>query len=269
MRFHALLLTQDEERHVPACLASLDAAESIVVVDSGSTDGTLGLLRAHPRTRVLTRTFTDFAQQRNFGLGAFASNAWVLHLDADERLPPALADELRALEPPADVVAYNLASRTFLAGRPVLRATGFPVYQTRLTRAGHFVFEQVGHGQKAPRHHGVLPRLRTPYDHHPFDKGWEAWRLRHEAYARQEAVALCARETRLPLATVLRDPIARRQWLSRRSARLPFRPELVWLYLMFARRGLLDGPPGWEYVRRRWLYERMLRAELQRVVDPR
>jgi glycosyltransferase involved in cell wall biosynthesis len=264
VRFHALLLTRNEEQQLPGCLSSLGAAESVVVVDSGSTDGTLALLVGRPRTRVIQRAFTDFADQRNFGLATFAPDAWVLHLDADERLTPALADELRVLEPPADVVAYNVASRTFLAGRPVLRAAGFPVYQTRLTRAGHFVFEQVGHGQKAPGRYGVLPRLREPYDHHPFDKGWDAWRSRHEAYARQEVAAIRASASHTPLRRLLSDPIARRQWLSRRSARLPIRPELVWFYLMFVRRGLLDGRPGWEYVRRRWLYERLLRTELKR-----
>lgn len=264
MRFHALLLTQDEERHVPACLATLAAAESIVVVDSGSTDRTLALLQAHPRTRLLQRAFTDFADQRNFGLASFAPHEWVLHLDADERLTPALEAELRALEPPVEVVAYNIASRTFLGGRPVLRASGFPVYQTRLTRAGAFLFEQVGHGQKAPAHHGVLPRLRAAYDHHPFDKGWDAWHARHAAYARREATALRDPSRAVPLGAVWRDPIARRQWLGRASARLPFRAELVWIYLMCLRRGLLDGPAGWEYVRRRWLYERMVSAELRR-----
>lgn len=264
MRFHALLLTLDEETQVRACLDSLADAESVVVVDSGSRDGTLGIVAEFPRARVVTRAFTSFAEQRNFGLRAFEPGAWVLHLDADETLTPALRAELRALAPPAEAVAYNLAALTFLGGRPLRRAAGL-VWQTRLTRAGAFEFEQVGHGQKAPAHVGPLPRLRAPYEHHPFEKGWERWEARHLRYARDEARDLLAPAARPTLARALRDPIARRQWLRRASARLPLRPWLVWAFLLFARGGLLDGHAGREYARRRRLYERMVIAELRRL----
>ena len=56
----------------------------------------------------------------------------------------------------------------------------------------------------------------------------------------------------------LRDPIARRQWLKQRTARLRIRPALVWLYLMLWRRGVLDGPAGWKYCRLRATYEQMV-----------
>lgn len=266
MKFHALVLTRDEERQVRGCLASLVAAESVLVIDCGSRDRTLSIVGEFPRARAVTRPFVSFADQRNFGLETgFETGAWVFHLDADERLTGALVDELRALAPPAAAVAYNVASLTFLRGRSVARASGFPVYQTRLTRAGAFAFEQVGHGQKAPARYGPLPRLRAPYEHHPFEKGFEAWRARHATYARQEARDLAAPAARAPLAAAWRDPIARRQWLKHAAARWPLLPTLVWAWLMFARRGLLDGPAGWEYCRLRRLYERMVQDELRRL----
>jgi glycosyltransferase involved in cell wall biosynthesis len=266
MRFHALLLTLDEELQVRGCLDSLAAAESVLVIDSGSRDRTLAIVAEFPRARVVARPFVSFADQRNFGLArGFAAGEWVFHVDADERLTPALVDELRALAPPPEVVACNVAALTHVGGRPVPRASGFPVYQTRLTRAGAFAFEQVGHGQKAPARYGALPRLRAPYEHHPFEKGFAAWRARHATYARQEARDLAAPAARPALAAAWRDPIARRQWLKHASARLPLRPTLVWAWLMFVRRGLLDGRPGWEYCRLRRLYESMLRSELRRL----
>jgi glycosyltransferase involved in cell wall biosynthesis len=262
--FSALVLTQDEELQVEGCLRSLAAARRVVVVDSGSRDRTLAIVASFPGVRVVERPFASFADQRNHGLDAcFEPGEWVFHLDADERLTPDLAAEIEGLVPSPGVVAFNVASRTFLGGRPVLRASGFPVYQTRLTCAGRFHFEDVGHGQKAPARLGALPRLRNPYDHHPFEKGHEAWCARHEGYARLEAAELAAGGRRVSLREAWADPIARRQWLSRASARLPFRPELVWAYLMFARRGVLDGPAGWEYCRLRWLYERMVRERLR------
>jgi glycosyltransferase involved in cell wall biosynthesis len=262
MRFSALVLTLDEEQQIAGCLESLAPAESLLVLDCGSADRTREIAAAFPRTRVVERPFEDFADQRNHGLARFAPGEWVLHLDADERSTPALADELRGLAPAPEDVAFNLASRTYLGGRKVLRAAGFPVFQTRLTRAGAFAFEQVGHGQKAPAALGALPRLREPYDHHPFEKGFEHWRLRHERYAEQEVRSLLGGAAP-GLAAALSDPIARRQWLKHASARLPLRPWLVWAYLMFARRGVLDGSAGWEYCRRRRLYEGMIARRLR------
>jgi len=264
VKYCALVLTRDEELQIADCLASLRSAERIVLVDSGSTDRTLEIVRARLRVEVLERPFRDFADQRNFGLKHFTPGVWVLHLDADEHLTEELAAELEQLEPPAEAVAYNLAARTFLDGRPVLRAAGFPVYQTRLTRAGAFAFEQVGHGQKAPAALGALERLRSPYDHHPFEKGFAHWRARHERYAQDEARELLAPRAQPGRDRASADPIARRQWLRRKSARWPLRPELLFLYLMVVRLGVLDGPAGWEYCRRRWLYERMLNAALRR-----
>jgi len=253
---------------IEGCLRSLEPADPIVLIDSGSRDATLALARqACPRIEVLEREFSTFADQRNFGLARFAPSDWVLHLDADERLTSELAAELAALEPPADAVAYNLASRTFLAGRQVLRASGFPVYQTRLTR-GSFRFEQVGHGQKAPAVLGTLPVLKAPYDHHPFEKGFDHWRARHERYAAAEAQILRMVGTGPSLRAIWNDPIARRQWLSHRVSGSALRPMLAWLYLMVVRRGLLDGRPGWEYGRRRWLYERMVVRQLRGPAPP-
>lgn len=263
MKFDALVLTQDEELQIEECLRSLAPAARILVVDSGSTDQTLAITRRFTGVEIVTRAFQDFAAQRNFGLTRFAPGAWVLHLDADERLTPELAAELAELDPPAAVVAYNLAARTFLGGRPVLRASGFPVYQTRFTRAGAFEFEQVGHGQKAPVELGALPRLRSAYDHHPFQKGFEHWRARHERYADDEIRELRAKTPRRTLRQAWDDSIARRQWLKHVTARLPFRPALIWFHLMFVRGGIFDGRAGWEYCRLRWLYERMVMRRLR------
>ncbi len=262
MRYSALVLSQDEELQIGDCLRSLAPARRVLLLDSGSTDGTLGIARGIERVEVLQRAFDDFAGQRNFGLARFEPGEWVLHLDADERLTPALAAELEGLQPPPEVVAYNLAGLVFVQGQPVPRSSGFPVYQTRLTKAGAFDFEQVGHGQKAPARLGVLPRLRQPYEHHPFEKGFEHWRARHERYAVQEASALLG-GGRPRLRQALRDPISRRQWLKHATARLPFRPTLVWLYLMLLRGGVLEGAPGREFCRRRRLYEGMVSGALR------
>jgi glycosyltransferase involved in cell wall biosynthesis len=264
VKFSALVLTLDEEQHVAGCLSSLASADRIVVLDSGSTDRTREVANGFERVTVAVRPFTDFADQRNFGLReSFRPGEWVLHLDADERVTPALARELADLEPGPGVVAYNAAPLVFLGGRPIPRASGFPVYQTRLTRVGAFEFVRFGHGQKAPEGTGVLPHLSAPYEHHPFEKGFEDWRRKHERYASQEAKELLAHEHRALTWDILRDPIRRRTWLNKLVGGWAVRPWLVWSYLMFPRLGALDGRPGWEYCRRRRWYERMLRDRMR------
>jgi hypothetical protein len=105
--------------------------------------------------------------------------------------------------------------------------------------------------------------LKNPYDHHPFEKGFEEWRLRHAAYAAKEAAEFLDGRRPPLLAQAWGNPVTRRQWLKHASAGLPARSWLLWAYLMFVRRGVLDGPAGWEYCRRRRLYEVMINDRLR------
>jgi len=91
----AVVLTLDEEAHLPDCLRSLRWADRVVVVDSGSRDGTVAIARA-AGADVVTHPFVNYARQRQFALG-LADTRWVLFVDADERVPEALAAEVRAV----------------------------------------------------------------------------------------------------------------------------------------------------------------------------
>jgi glycosyltransferase involved in cell wall biosynthesis len=86
----------DEERHVGECLASLAGlADEIVVLDDGSTDATTAIARA-AGARVEHRPFDDFGRQKQAAL-ELTRGEWVLSIDADERVTPALAAEVRAI----------------------------------------------------------------------------------------------------------------------------------------------------------------------------
>ncbi|MBM3649822.1 MAG: glycosyltransferase, partial [Alphaproteobacteria bacterium] len=100
-----LLITFNEIQNIERTLAKLGWARRIVVVDSGSTDGTLQVLARDPRIAVHHRRFDSFAEQCNFGLSLVQSE-WVLSMDADYELSDALIDELRGLTPPTDVAGY-------------------------------------------------------------------------------------------------------------------------------------------------------------------
>ena len=90
-----IILTRDEEANLPGCLASLGWAGELVVVDSGSTDGTLAVARK-AGARVFTNPWPGFTAQRNFALSK-CRRPWVLSVDADERVAPDLEDGLRTL----------------------------------------------------------------------------------------------------------------------------------------------------------------------------
>src|SRR3954454_2809608 len=101
-----LILTYNELPNIEGTLAKLTWAKRIVVVDSGSTDGTLDLLRRHKRVAVFVHEFLDFAGQCNFGL-VHIESPWVLSLDADYELSDELLDELRTLSPGEPIAGYR------------------------------------------------------------------------------------------------------------------------------------------------------------------
>lgn len=88
-----VLIVHNEEAHLGACLASVrDIADEIVVLDDGSTDATVAVARQHG-ARVATRPFDEFGRQKQAAL-ELATGTWILSVDADERVSPALARDI-------------------------------------------------------------------------------------------------------------------------------------------------------------------------------
>ena len=90
-----LILTFNEKENIARSVAPLLWAKEILIVDSGSTDGTADIARAaHPNVRIVTRDFDSFAAQCNFGLTQIETE-WVLSMDADYLLTPQFIKEIR------------------------------------------------------------------------------------------------------------------------------------------------------------------------------
>jgi glycosyltransferase involved in cell wall biosynthesis len=125
-----VLVVQDAAAQLPACLASVAFAEEIVVVDSGSNDGTEECASRHG-ARVVRHDWMGFGLQKQFAV-AQARNDWVLCLDADERVSPELDRSIRAaLEAPVSPV-YRMRRRNRFLGRWLSHGEGYPDWSTRL-----------------------------------------------------------------------------------------------------------------------------------------
>lgn len=127
----ATIITLNEAEHIAAAIDSVSWADEIVVVDSGSTDGTLDIARTRG-ARISARAWTGYVDQKNHA-ASLASHDWVLSLDADERVTPELAAEIRVLlqsDPPRR--GYRVPRVTFHLGRWIRTTDFYPDYQARL-----------------------------------------------------------------------------------------------------------------------------------------
>src|SRR5258706_2385215 len=92
-----LIPCKDEVQHIRACIDSVrPVADEILVADSGSTDGTLEIVHGLPGCRVIQRDYVNSADFKNWAIPQ-AGHEWVFVIDADERMTPQLAEEIRNL----------------------------------------------------------------------------------------------------------------------------------------------------------------------------
>jgi glycosyltransferase involved in cell wall biosynthesis len=120
---------------IGACLASVDFADEIVVVDSGSSDDTLDIARHHG-ARIENREWMGFGRQKQLAV-ACARNDWVLCLDVDERVSERLARSIREAMAGQRYRAYRLARRNRFLGRWLAHGEGYPDWTVRLFHRAH------------------------------------------------------------------------------------------------------------------------------------
>ncbi len=137
-----VVITKNEEGRLADCLESVRWAAELIVVDDFSTDRTLEV--AHRYTaRVVQRRMEVEGCHRNEAY-ALATEEWILSLDADERVTPALRDEIAALLPSQSPLnGYTIPRRNYLGARWLQHGGFYPSAQLRLFRAGHFKYEEV------------------------------------------------------------------------------------------------------------------------------
>ena len=254
--------THNEAPNIERCLASVAWSDDILIIDSGSSDGTPERAESLG-ARVIYRPFDSFADQRNFALDHGAlKHQWVLHLDADEEVTPELqAAMLNVARSEGGRPGYLLASRLMWFGQWLKYSGMYPSYQVRFGGRDLLRFCMVGHGQRELLQPNEIATLHGDLMHHNFSKGISEWLTRHARYARDEAVlATSNSRSGFHWGDLLQanDGTRRRRSLKRLANSIPMRPVARFAYVYFCRRGFLDGRAGLRYASLLAVYQWMI-----------
>ncbi len=254
-----LIITKNEELDLPACLRSVDWSDDVHVLDSFSTDRTV-LIAAEHGAHVHQRVFDSYAGQRNAGLFEVPYKyPWVLILDADERGSPELQAILRReiAAAPATVDAFRLRRKDYFLGQWLEHAQTTPFY-IRVLRVGRARFRREVN-EVLEVQGGIVDLADASFDHYPFSKGLTHWVAKHNSYSTGEARIVA--ESSFAGEVSWKKALFAKDFNEKHAARkaifysLPGRPLMRWSYLMFYRRGILDGRAGFVYSTLQAFYE--------------
>jgi glycosyltransferase involved in cell wall biosynthesis len=235
-----VLLTYNEIQNISRTLSHLVWAKDIVVVDSGSTDGTLAVLASCPNVRVFERTFDTHANQWRYAVEETEIDTdWILRLDADYQVSDALVAEIQALDPSAPVSAYRI-SFDYAVFSHKLRSSLYPA-NTVLLRKGSFAVRDKGHTE-AWDVHGRIATLGAVIIHDDW-KPTDRWLIAQARYMRREMDYLLTEKGGLL------------HWLRLTP---PLMPIAAFIYCLLGRGLLLNGRAGIFYALQRMVAEAVL-----------
>lgn len=264
MNLSILIPVKNERANIVACLESVRWADEIVVVDSGSTDGTVELASSKGATVVQFQWNGKFPKKKNWALENVPwKNEWVLILDADERIPPELAAEIQKelKRPRAD--GYYLNRRFIFLGQWIRHCGYYPSWNLRLFRHRLGRYEEVqtsgtASGDNEVHEHivlqGATAYLQHDMLHHAYPDIY-TWMEKHNRYSNWEAEVEVRSEQDDLSGAAIGEKLAARRKLRVWSRRLPFRPALRFCYSYFLRLGFLDGRAGYMFCRLLATYE--------------
>lgn len=163
MTIAAVIITKNEERNIEACLRSVHWVDDAIVVDACSEDRTVSLAKRHT-DNVFIRPWPGFGPQKNFGIDQAAAD-WILILDADERVPEALRDEIMTtIRQPSVHVGFEVPRRNVFYGRHIRGGGLYPDYQLRVFKRHAGRYDDVLLHEHL-RLDGEIARLTSPLEH--------------------------------------------------------------------------------------------------------
>jgi glycosyltransferase involved in cell wall biosynthesis len=266
-----LVPVKNEAANLRDCLASVSFAQEIVVVDSGSTDGTQVIAEAAGARVIQFAWNGKLPRKKNWALENVPwQHQWVLIIDADERITPELEREIRRAICRGDVDGFYLNRRFWFLDGWINHCGYFPSWNLRLFRHRLGRYEQIAIGNDIPSgdnevHEHVLLNGRVEYlpipmEHYAFPD-IATFVEKHDRYSSWEAAArtklYSGREKSLR-SKPFGSGLERKRWLRNLATRAPFRPGLRFLYHYVWRQGFRDGCRGWVLCRLLAWYERSI-----------
>lgn len=232
----AVILTKNEEKNIKDCIKTLSFCDTILVLDTGSTDTTIEIAKKNGATIISYKFNDDFAATRNFGLEK-AMTDWILFIDADERVSPALQKEITStLSSNANIQAYALKRRDWFWGHEMrwgethtARTSGI----IRLVKKGsgrfegrvHEEFREIGDPSAGSGQVGVLKNYLDHYPHPSITDFLNSI----NAYSTIRAQELYKKGVTASSFDILAYPFGK------------------FIYTYFLKLGLFDGPAGFVY----------------------
>ncbi len=258
-----IILTLDEDLHIERCVRSAVPLGPVFVVDCGSTDRTVDIARDAGAT-VVFHEWEGHARQKNWAIDHISvDSTWLLFLDADEFLTPALRSELKRAASRPEVDGYLLTSENIFLGRTLKHAYWHPRL-LRMFRRGRGRWEERSVHEYAivDGHVGLI----KPVLPHENLKGIDPFLERHVRYARLEADEMDRAAalggvggSRIQVSDLRGGPATRRRALKTKVwYRLPGRPTIRFLWNYLIRGGFLDGRQGLVYAQLIAAYEAMI-----------
>jgi len=245
-----VVLTRDEEANIARCLASVAWAGQVMVIDSGSTDGTVALARSC-RADVVEQPWLGFSQQREFALRQLeVRHDWIYFVDADEWVSPQLACEIAARLRAPDCAAFTHRLRLVFQGTWIRHCGWYSASSVvRLLDRRYAKYDGSLVGERACVDGPVGQLANDLVDEDR--KGLASWLHKHVRYAeleqrrRGQPVALPERIRRFRARDRTRTkPLARVILKDLVFPVVPARPLALFLYMYVIRLGVLDGRAG-------------------------
>ncbi len=186
MPLSVIVIAHNESANLRACLESVAFADEKIVLDSGSTDDTVRIARDCGAVVTQTPDWPGFGPQKNRAL-ALATNDWVLSLDADERVTPELARQIRAAMAAGQAAAFEIPRLTRFCGQWIRHCGWTPDYVLRLFRRGQARFSDDLVHERVLLDGPPAQRLSSPLLHESYPTPAHYWR-KLESYSQAWAL---------------------------------------------------------------------------------
>ena len=223
-KISALILSKNEERNIEDCIKSVLFCDEVLVVDDFSTDRTKEMAE-RLGARVLQRRMDgDWGGQRTFAIQS-AAHEWILFVDADERVPEALAEEIRTVVAKGEKRACRIRRENRFHFNEATHGVLHPDYVMRLFPAENSRSEGLVHEKITAPYPGK--NLKAPLYHYTYDS-WEQYlgKLNHYTTLAAKTYREEGKRCNFFLDIVLR-------------------PVWAFIKVYFIERGFLDGKMGW------------------------